>query len=644
MGGNLSTGMGPYEVAGRRTEAEEDDSSAADTSTEDFSSGAEDGEEQAERRHGRALQVVVENNLASSSPSPTSSSSSPTTSSSSSPFSRFSMPSFFMGGGRAADPSFFLYGGEDDEDDSEEEQRTRRGGSPAAAAIANTTASTDNNSSAVLASVGGEGEGWGRATSTPFTRLIARPPMVHPTNRVRCGFCVKRESIRLMPVEHSPLPSSSISSTSTSTSTPVSPSSRSSSPSPSHTPSPSSSSPSLSSVSGADTTNNNTSSINRKGKQVADLNKQGPSSSPAHNLYQLRFLFDSEVECKITVYFMAKEKRDEENSLVGYQSQVGAPPPITLQFSPGLGQEYRLPLESAFDVSLYSPSELEPKPDSTTFPFIIVVEPFVRRKKVSSTSSVMKRRAGKKATTSSDKAHALPPKITSQTTFVTLLKCADDTYAAKGVLVKMEYGGVTYVVHDLFGLDQAEGPGLQRECVVCMSELSNTIVLPCRHMCLCQGCAEVLRNQANKCPICRTVFTSLLKVNDQKLQANSPLRDSDKKKKKKKTKTKKKKGSKTLNGKSSSTSTPTPSSPSHTPSSSSSSISSLQQPQPEHTPTASPSPSPQRSTQRLEPKEEGGEEGGATQDRREAEGAGDGEEMEEIDLEAGEADSDKTKE
>lgn len=47
---------------------------------------------------------------------------------------------------------------------------------------------------------------------------------------------------------------------------------------------------------------------------------------------------------------------------------------------------------------------------------------------------------------------------------------------------------------------------------VCMSESMDTMVLPCRHLCLCNNCAEVLRYQASKCPICRAPFHSLLKI------------------------------------------------------------------------------------------------------------------------------------
>lgn len=41
------------------------------------------------------------------------------------------------------------------------------------------------------------------------------------------------------------------------------------------------------------------------------------------------------------------------------------------------------------------------------------------------------------------------------------------------------------------------------ECVVCLSDVRDTLILPCRHLCLCNACADTLRYQANCCPICR---------------------------------------------------------------------------------------------------------------------------------------------
>lgn len=50
------------------------------------------------------------------------------------------------------------------------------------------------------------------------------------------------------------------------------------------------------------------------------------------------------------------------------------------------------------------------------------------------------------------------------------------------------------------------------ECVICMSDIRDTLILPCRHLCLCNNCADSLRYQANNCPICRSPFRALLQI------------------------------------------------------------------------------------------------------------------------------------
>ncbi|GIY35924.1 probable E3 ubiquitin-protein ligase MGRN1 [Caerostris extrusa] len=45
-----------------------------------------------------------------------------------------------------------------------------------------------------------------------------------------------------------------------------------------------------------------------------------------------------------------------------------------------------------------------------------------------------------------------------------------------------------------------------------MSEPRDTLILPCRHLCLCNGCSDSLRYQANNCPICRAPFRALLQI------------------------------------------------------------------------------------------------------------------------------------
>ncbi len=65
------------------------------------------------------------------------------------------------------------------------------------------------------------------------------------------------------------------------------------------------------------------------------------------------------------------------------------------------------------------------------------------------------------------------------------------------------------VLEDCGPEDDDEGGG---ECVICMSEPRDTLILPCRHLCLCQLCADSLRYQANNCPICRAPFRALLQI------------------------------------------------------------------------------------------------------------------------------------
>lgn len=50
------------------------------------------------------------------------------------------------------------------------------------------------------------------------------------------------------------------------------------------------------------------------------------------------------------------------------------------------------------------------------------------------------------------------------------------------------------------------------ECVICISEERDTMLLPCRHLCLCISCAQSLRYQANSCPICRSPFRAALNI------------------------------------------------------------------------------------------------------------------------------------
>ena len=50
------------------------------------------------------------------------------------------------------------------------------------------------------------------------------------------------------------------------------------------------------------------------------------------------------------------------------------------------------------------------------------------------------------------------------------------------------------------------------QCKVCQDAKCSVILMPCMHVCLCEGCAETLRSRDGKCPMCRADFASVSKI------------------------------------------------------------------------------------------------------------------------------------
>ncbi|XP_028845517.1 putative E3 ubiquitin-protein ligase MGRN1 isoform X3 [Denticeps clupeoides] len=92
----------------------------------------------------------------------------------------------------------------------------------------------------------------------------------------------------------------------------------------------------------------------------------------------------------------------------------------------------------------------------------------------------------------------------------------DGSFSVKPLKQKQIVDGVTYLLQEIYGIENRtsletkmedeETSGKSSECVVCLADLRDTLILPCRHLCLCSVCADTLRYQANSCPICRLPF------------------------------------------------------------------------------------------------------------------------------------------
>eukprot|EP00944_MAST-04C_sp_MAST-4C-sp1_P008733 g8733.t1 len=105
--------------------------------------------------------------------------------------------------------------------------------------------------------------------------------------------------------------------------------------------------------------------------------------------------------------------------------------------------------------------------------------------------------------------------VASQSTYITASLLGEDKIKTRVISTKIVVDGhdKAYDVQEIYGIASSNSAEEDNECIVCMCEPRDTTVMPCRHMCLCRSCAETLRKQTNKCPICREPVQSLLYIN-----------------------------------------------------------------------------------------------------------------------------------
>ncbi|KAJ2395802.1 hypothetical protein GGI05_001412 [Coemansia sp. RSA 2603] len=106
----------------------------------------------------------------------------------------------------------------------------------------------------------------------------------------------------------------------------------------------------------------------------------------------------------------------------------------------------------------------------------------------------------------------------SQISFIEFYKEGNATVIPRCIKQKVCIHGVLYLQHEIFGLGEAmQSQHVMRsddtiQCAICLSDDRDTVLLPCRHMCMCRECANTYRQQSNKCPICRTVVETILHI------------------------------------------------------------------------------------------------------------------------------------
>uniref|UniRef100_F6YFF7 E3 ubiquitin-protein ligase n=1 Tax=Equus caballus TaxID=9796 RepID=F6YFF7_HORSE len=203
-------------------------------------------------------------------------------------------------------------------------------------------------------------------------------------------------------------------------------------------------------------------------KCAEEVKAPGEEASRAKVHYNVEFTFDTDARVAITIYYQATE--EFQNGIASYIPKDNSLQSETVHYKRGVCQQFCLPSHTV-DPSEWAEEELGFDLDREVYPLVVhaVVD---------------------EGDEYFGHCHVL---------LGTFEKHTDGTFCVKPLKQKQ------VVAEDEVSDNSAE-------CVVCLSDVRDTLILPCRHLCLCNTCADTLRYQANNCPICRLPFRALLQI------------------------------------------------------------------------------------------------------------------------------------
>ncbi|XP_040185992.1 E3 ubiquitin ligase RNF157 isoform X2 [Rana temporaria] len=206
--------------------------------------------------------------------------------------------------------------------------------------------------------------------------------------------------------------------------------------------------------------------------------------------YNVEFTFDTDARVAITIYYQATE--EFQGGIASYIPKASNLQSETVYFKKGVSQQFCLPSHNV-DPSEWREEELTFDLDREVYP--MVVHAVVEEEHIGHSHVLM----------------------------ATFERHADSSYCVKPLKQKQVVDGVSYLLQEIYGIEnkynshdskvtEDEVSDNSAECVVCLSDVRDTLILPCRHLCLCNTCADTLRYQASNCPICRLPFRALLQI------------------------------------------------------------------------------------------------------------------------------------
>uniref|UniRef100_A0A2K5I8Z1 E3 ubiquitin-protein ligase n=1 Tax=Colobus angolensis palliatus TaxID=336983 RepID=A0A2K5I8Z1_COLAP len=211
-------------------------------------------------------------------------------------------------------------------------------------------------------------------------------------------------------------------------------------------------------------------------KCAEEVKSSGEEASKAKVHYNVEFTFDTDARVAITIYYQATE--EFQNGIASYIPKDNSLQSETVHYKRGVCQQFCLPSHTV-DPSEWAEEELGFDLDREVYPLVV---------------------------------HAVVDE-------------GDEYFGHCHILLGTfeKVDGVSYLLQEIYGIEnkyntqdckvaEDEVSDNSAECVVCLSDVRDTLILPCRHLCLCNTCADTLRYQANNCPICRLPFRALLQI------------------------------------------------------------------------------------------------------------------------------------
>lgn len=171
--------------------------------------------------------------------------------------------------------------------------------------------------------------------------------------------------------------------------------------------------------------------------------------------------------CSITIFYFAKEGEKCRFTPV-YPEIV----PVKIPFQKGLGQKFCQPSGSGVDLGFFDTDDLsKPVPGEEVYPLVISAESCVPSTPMDESSN-------------EELLNASPHAQISQ---AVLDKKDDGNFQVKVIKQILWIDGARYELREIFGIGDSDEAAISdvesgKECIICLTEVKNTAVLPCRHM------------------------------------------------------------------------------------------------------------------------------------------------------------------